>query len=315
MVEPTPHRVFHLVKPGMRNSLVVLLDRLSSRRASQAQGKRPSWLLTPQTGMNAAVGQVHTLTLSFSLQLRIQNTTVYTKLKTTKCITTIVPSLHTPPRPKNSSSGKRTQTLDDYWLERIPTAGGTNQTAVSAGFKSKDIDAVESQRLERIQAARRIKRVKSTQSRRSYSADSRNEDGGGGSSCLPTCLRGQRRSDKDRLYRSRQESSCSDFPSPDSNPPSYDGACRGRPRCNSGIEENAALLVDVTSSSHRLDRYFTLGNIIRSLLLLLLLVLDEDSCSLSYEPALRERNSVEYTHGSLRYLGTRTYCSHPWINN
>ncbi|KAK3727673.1 hypothetical protein RRG08_032632 [Elysia crispata] len=122
--------------------------------------------------------------------------------------------------------------------------------------QSKDIDAVESQRLERIQAARRIKRVKSTQSRRSYSADSRHEDGGGGSSCLPTCLRGQRRSDKDRLYRrvphvSRQESSCSDFPSPDSNPPSYDGACRGRPRCNSGIEENAALLVDVTSSSHR----------------------------------------------------------------
>ncbi|RUS79611.1 hypothetical protein EGW08_012636 [Elysia chlorotica] len=117
--------------------------------------------------------------------------------------------------------------------------------------QSKDIDAVESQRLERIQAARRIKRVKSTNSRRSYSADSRNEDGGGGSSCLPTCLRGQRRSDKDRLYRSRQESSCSDFPSPDSNPPSYDGACRGRPRCNSGIEENAALLVDVTSSSHR----------------------------------------------------------------
>ncbi|GFR73638.1 hypothetical protein ElyMa_005735800 [Elysia marginata] len=116
---------------------------------------------------------------------------------------------------------------------------------------SKDIDAVESQRLERIQAARRIKRVKSTQSRRSYSADSRNEDGSGGSSCLPICLRGQRRSDKDRLYRSRQESSCSDFPSPDSNPPSYDGACRGRARCNSGIEENAALLVDVTSSSHR----------------------------------------------------------------
>lgn len=51
-------------------------------------------------------------------------------------------------------------------------------------------------------------------------------------------------------FRSRQESSCSDFPSPDSNPPSYDGACRGRSRYNSGIEENTALLVDVTSS-HR----------------------------------------------------------------
>ncbi|KAK3727674.1 hypothetical protein RRG08_032633 [Elysia crispata] len=127
---------------------------------------------------------------------------------------------------------------------------------------SKDIDAVESQRLERIQAARRIKRVKSTQSRRSYSADSRHEDGGGGSSCLPTCLRGQRRSDKDRLYRSRQESSCSDFPSPDSNPPSYDGACRGRPRCNSGIEENAALLVDVTSSSHRSLQYIACGQLV-----------------------------------------------------
>uniref|UniRef100_A0A2C9K323 BTB domain-containing protein n=1 Tax=Biomphalaria glabrata TaxID=6526 RepID=A0A2C9K323_BIOGL len=112
---------------------------------------------------------------------------------------------------------------------------------------SKDLDAVESQRLERIQAARRIKRVKSTQSRRSYSADSRNDEGRS-SSCLPNCLRSQRRPDKDRLYRSRQESSCSDFPSPDSNPPSYDGACRGRSRYNSGIEENTALLVDVTSS-------------------------------------------------------------------
>ncbi|XP_025087448.1 potassium voltage-gated channel subfamily A member 2-like isoform X1 [Pomacea canaliculata] len=122
----------------------------------------------------------------------------------------------------------------------------------------KDIDAVESQRLERIQAARRIKRSKSAHSHHSYSVDSRQEEET--STCLPNCLRFQQRSDRDQLYRSRNDTSVSDFPSPDSNPPSYEGTCQGaefRSRswssntkslqedCLENRDERTALLVDI----------------------------------------------------------------------
>ncbi|KAK7481876.1 hypothetical protein BaRGS_00026902 [Batillaria attramentaria] len=130
----------------------------------------------------------------------------------------------------------------------------------------KDIDAVESQRLERIQAARRIKRSKSAHSHRSYSVDSRQEEDTS-STCLPNCLRPQARSDRDHLYRSRNDTSVSDFPSPDSNPPSYEGTCQGaefRTRswsssntkslpedCLENRDERTALLVDIGQQGPR----------------------------------------------------------------
>ncbi|XP_046378811.1 potassium voltage-gated channel subfamily A member 1-like isoform X1 [Haliotis rufescens] len=83
--------------------------------------------------------------------------------------------------------------------------------------ESKDIDAIESQRHDRIQAAKRIRRSKSAQSQRSYSVDSRTEESS--TTCLPNCLRMQQRSDRDQLYRPQNDPSSSDYPSPDSNPP------------------------------------------------------------------------------------------------
>lgn len=131
-------------------------------------------------------------------------------------------------------------------------------------LQPKDIDAVESQRLERIKAARRIKRSRSSHSHRSYSADSRQEEET--STCLPNCLRSQQRSDRDHLYRSRNDTSISDFPSPDSNPPSYEGAyqatevqsrswssnTKSLPEdCQEIKEERTALLVDIGQQTHR----------------------------------------------------------------
>ena len=92
-------------------------------------------------------------------------------------------------------------------------------------LQPKDIDAVESQRQERIQAAKRIKRSRSAHSYRSYSVDSHVEEET--STCLPRCFRHRQRSDHDQLYRSRNDTSISDFPSPDSNPPSYEGMYAG----------------------------------------------------------------------------------------
>nr|ASK12219.1 potassium voltage-gated channel Kv1.1-like protein [Conus betulinus] len=130
----------------------------------------------------------------------------------------------------------------------------------------KDIDAVESQRLERIQAARRIKRSKSAHSHRSYSVDSRVEEEAT-STCLPNCFRAHQRSDRDHLYRSRNDTSVSDFPSPDSNPPSYEGAYGQAPELRSrswssntkslpedsvdNREERTALLVDIGQQGPR----------------------------------------------------------------
>ena len=40
--------------------------------------------------------------------------------------------------------------------------------------------------------------------------------------CIPSCFRPHhQRSDRDQLYKARNDTSVSDFPSPDSNPPSY----------------------------------------------------------------------------------------------
>ena len=131
-------------------------------------------------------------------------------------------------------------------------------------LQPKDIDAVESQRLERIQAARRIKRSKSAHSHRSYSVDSRVEEET--STCLPNCFRPHQRSDRDHLYRSRNDTSISDFPSPDSNPPSYEGAYQGaefrsrswssntKSLAEDGLEnreEQTALLVDIGQQGPR----------------------------------------------------------------
>ena len=76
------------------------------------------------------------------------------------------------------------------------------------------------------------------------------------------------RSDRDQLYRSRNDTSISDFPSPDSNPPSYgDGAFQAADNFRSrswssntkslpedGLEnreERTALLLDLSQSQQR----------------------------------------------------------------
>jgi hypothetical protein len=149
----------------------------------------------------------------------------------------------------------------------IPMCKHDIQRHVSLSLlQPKDIDAVESQRLERIQAARRIKRTKSAHSHRSYSVDSRVEEET--STCLPSCFRPHQRSDRDHLYRSRNDTSVSDFPSPDSNPPSYgEGAFQSATEFRSrswssntksihedsieNREEQTALLVDLGQTQPR----------------------------------------------------------------
>lgn len=110
-------------------------------------------------------------------------------------------------------------------------------------FQPKDLDAVESQRLERIQAARRIRRSKSAPSsgRSSSVSDSSKGGGGGGggggnedsgkSTCLPNIFKMQQKSsDKHSTHKDlhqqqpTQQDHISPPLSPDSNPPSYNEA-------------------------------------------------------------------------------------------
>ncbi|XP_076471031.1 potassium voltage-gated channel subfamily A member 1-like [Babylonia areolata] len=96
------------------------------------------------------------------------------------------------------------------------------------GGEPKDIDAVESQRMERIQAARRIKRAKPAQPQghRSLSVDSRAEEET--PSCLPNCLNAQKQQhDCDHVYQMRNDSSVPEFPSLESKPPAYEGTYQG----------------------------------------------------------------------------------------
>lgn len=74
------------------------------------------------------------------------------------------------------------------------------------------MDAAESQRQERLQAARRIRRSKSYQSQKSYSSDSKGESSPS-TSCLPSCF-SMPKSDKDSRHDDQFVSS---FSFPDSN--------------------------------------------------------------------------------------------------
>lgn len=89
-------------------------------------------------------------------------------------------------------------------------------------FQPKDLDASESQRLERIQAAKRIRRSKSApSSARSGSvtvATPPEEETT--STCLPNIFKMQQKSDKQK-DRDKEEI-CADIPSPVSDPPPYE---------------------------------------------------------------------------------------------
>ena len=87
-------------------------------------------------------------------------------------------------------------------------------------FQPKDLDTVEAQRLERIQAAKRIRRSKSAPSSgRSGSVgagDTKEEET---TSCLPNIFKMQQKSDK---HQTEHQESCAEIPSPISDPPPYE---------------------------------------------------------------------------------------------
>ena len=91
-------------------------------------------------------------------------------------------------------------------------------------FQPKDLDASESQRLERIQAAKRIRRSKSAPSAaRSGSvtvSPTQEEEETTSTTCLPNIFKMQQKSDKQK--DKDKEESCADIPSPVSDPPPYD---------------------------------------------------------------------------------------------
>ena len=95
-----------------------------------------------------------------------------------------------------------------------------NKKKIQYQFQPKDIEASESHRLERIQAARRIRRSKSAPSSARSGSVSVNTEEETTSTCLPNIFKMQQKSDK---HKDREkEETCADIPSPSSDPPPYE---------------------------------------------------------------------------------------------